>query len=186
MPAGDFAIVAQAIDNHGQIRISEAVNVHIVAASTNIYVDAGPARSAQLSVYGCITTPNTRLTARPSTPSPPPAPANPLTISLIFATLAVATDQATLETNYLNRALLWCETMVTKATVIDTGGKKNWRGIWASPWHSTTNIAYQLEDFLAGMTMLHVSRTVLQDTRLKAVWGMRDGALQFRARPRRQ
>lgn len=84
--------------------------------------------------------------------------------------------EATLDTKYLLYALVWAEAMVTAATITDSNGKKNWGGIWASPY-SATNIAYQLEDIQGATEMARVARIIITDAGLNATYGTRAQAV---------
>lgn len=71
--------------------------------------------------------------------------------------------EATGDTNYLQRALTWGQTMVSAATIIDSNGNKNWSGDWASPY-SGTPIAFQLHDFQGSTELARMARIVLTDS----------------------
>lgn len=80
--------------------------------------------------------------------------------------------EATKDVKYLERALIWAETMVSKATTIDSNGNRNWSGTWASPY-SPTPIAYQLEDLQGSTELARLARIIVTDSSLNSTYGVR-------------
>lgn len=175
-PVGDYAVVAVSTDSDGQVSFSQTVNIHIINATNVVYVDSGPAQTAQLSAYKAYF--DAEYVSEAATFNNHAAAGWGQNVYDMNTVIESTTGmyEGTLETNYLNRALLWIETIISKATIIDIHGKKNWRGIWVSPY-SSTNIAYLLEDMQAATSMMRATRVVLQDTRLRSIWGTRVTAI---------
>jgi hypothetical protein len=74
--------------------------------------------------------------------------------------------EATSDPKYLERALTWAETMVSKATIMDNNGNRNWPGPWLSPY-SATPIAYQLYDLQGSTELARLARIIVMDPLLK-------------------
>lgn len=87
--------------------------------------------------------------------------------------------EATKDTKYLEQALSWAETMVSKATIIDSNGNKNWKGVWQSPY-SPTPISYQLDDLQGSTELARLARIVWTDPNLKVkYWGRAQPVYEF-------
>jgi hypothetical protein len=84
--------------------------------------------------------------------------------------------QATKDPAYIMKALAWAEAMIATATIVDSGGHKNWRGAWASPYASTS-IAYQLDDLIVGQVLARVARDILVDSAVAGTYGNRAHAV---------
>lgn len=80
--------------------------------------------------------------------------------------------EATGDVKYLERALTWAETMISKATIIDSKGNRNWSGVWASPY-SATPIAYQLDDLQGSTELARLAKLILTDATLSSAYGSR-------------
>jgi hypothetical protein len=80
--------------------------------------------------------------------------------------------EATGEAKYLEQALTWAETMVSKAIIIDVNGNRNWSGPWQSP-HTDTPISYLLNDLQGSTELARLVRIVLTDPNLKNQYGDR-------------
>ena len=80
--------------------------------------------------------------------------------------------EATKDPKYVERALAWEETMVSKATIIDTNGNLNWSGPWLSPY-SATPISYQLDDLQGSTELARLAKIILTDPTLKSAYGSR-------------
>lgn len=173
VPAGSYSLVATARDNTGLGTLSPAVNITITPTPPQtVMVDAGPFRTATLSPYK--TEGDLQHTAQSATWDAlvnSGTGANYFNFQYVLDG-TVSMYEATKETNYINRALLWCETMVLKATIFDTNGLRNWSGTWASP-HSSTNIAFQIESFQGASAMARVARVIVSDPDLRAAYGAR-------------
>jgi len=81
--------------------------------------------------------------------------------------------EATGDVKYLERALNWAETMVSKATIIDKNGNRNWAGGWTSNPYTSQAIAYQLDDFQGSTELARLARIILTDPSLEASYGDR-------------
>jgi hypothetical protein len=90
-----------------------------------------------------------------------------------MAMMAEGTRQA----KYIEQALTWAETVVSKATVVDKNGYRNWSGPWASPY-STTPIAYHLNDVNIGVPLSEVARVALGDPAWAISYGSRARAVR--------
>lgn len=176
VPAGDYSMVVEAHDNHGQISTSTAIHIHILSATNTVYVDAGPAKTSQLSVYQPYF--DAEYLAQSNSFKATASAGTGQSLYDIQAVLegTLGMYEATLQTNYLNRVLLWTEAIMAAATITDFQGRKNWRGLWNSGWAST-NIAYVLEETQGATGMLRASKIVLQDLRLRSIWGSRAEAI---------
>ena len=80
--------------------------------------------------------------------------------------------EVTGDNKYLERALAWAETMVSKAVIIDKNGNRNWSGPWDSPY-ADNPISYLLNDFQGTTELARMARIVLTDSKLKAKYGSR-------------
>jgi hypothetical protein len=80
--------------------------------------------------------------------------------------------EATKDPKYLERALTWAETMVSKATIMDNNGNLNWSGPWLSPY-SATPIAYQLFDLQGSTELARLARIIVTDSTLNSTYGIR-------------
>lgn len=74
---------------------------------------------------------------------------------------------ATQDTTYIEICLGWAETWVSKGTITDSSGLKNWSGTWASPY-SATNIAFILEDMQGATPMARTARIIITTPSLSA------------------
>lgn len=177
VPAGSYSLVAKAYDSSGLTTISTAIHITINATPPQpVVVDAGPFPTATLSPYKTyFDTEYVAQSANFNSLAASGTGANYSTLQLVIDG-TISMYEGTRETNYLNRALIWCETMISRATVFDTSGLRNWAGTWASPY-SSTNIAFQIEEFTAGMSMSRAARLVLADPDLRAVFGARATAI---------
>ena len=176
VPAGNYSLVAKVAFGAGQVASSAAISITInPSPPVNIYVDAGPSKQAQLSVYKPYF--DTEYSANAAsfnalaTSTGTSAGEDKYTLQYV---MLGTRDMylATLETNYINRALIWCEQMVNAAIITDSNGNKNWGGPWPSPY-SATPIAYELYDIQGGSGMSSIFRHILTDPDLKAVYGSR-------------
>jgi hypothetical protein len=68
---------------------------------------------------------------------------------------------------YLEQALKWSETIVSKATIVDIHGKRNWKGIWQSPYASVP-ISYLLEEMQVSAELARLARIILSNSALSA------------------
>jgi hypothetical protein len=84
--------------------------------------------------------------------------------------------EATGEAKYLEQALTWAETMVSKAVIIDVNGDRNWSGPWQSP-HTDTPISYLLNDLQGSTELARLARIILTDPNLKIQYGDRAQAI---------
>jgi hypothetical protein len=84
--------------------------------------------------------------------------------------------EATKDPKYLERALAWAETMVSKATIIDSNGNANWSGPWLSPY-SATPIAYELYDLQGSTELARLARIILTNSTLNSIYGTRAQAI---------
>jgi hypothetical protein len=84
--------------------------------------------------------------------------------------------EATGEAKYLEQALTWAETMVSKAVIIDVNGNRNWSGPWQSP-HTDTPISYLLNDLQGSTELARLARIILTDPNLKNQYGGRAQAI---------
>lgn len=80
--------------------------------------------------------------------------------------------EATRDAKYLERALAWAETMVSKAAIMDSNGNRNWSGAWSSRY-SPTPIAHQLQDLQGSTELGRLARISLTDPALKRSYGPR-------------
>jgi len=78
--------------------------------------------------------------------------------------------EATGDLAYLERALKWAETMVSKAAIIDRDGKKNWKGDYV---YGSVSVSYLHHEFVAGMEMLRLARLIITDAGLNGGYGPR-------------
>ena len=78
--------------------------------------------------------------------------------------------EATGEAKYLEQALTWAETMLSKAVIIDVNGNRNWSGPWQSP-HTDTPISYLLNDLQGSTELARLARIILTDPNLKNQYG---------------
>ena len=92
-------------------------------------------------------------------------------------TPTISMFEATGERKYLDRALAWAETMVSKAVIIDRNGNRNWSGSWESPYASTP-ISYQLYDLQGSTELARLARLILTTPSLNATVGDRARALR--------
>jgi hypothetical protein len=76
------------------------------------------------------------------------------------------------EPKYVEQALAWAETIMSKATIVDYKGYRNWTGPWSSPYASVP-IAYQLNDIGIGTALSEVARLVLLDPSWAKTYGTR-------------
>jgi len=88
---------------------------------------------------------------------------------------ALAMYEGTGELKYLEQVLDWAETMVSTATIVDTQGKHNWNGRWASP-HADRPIASMLDELQGSTALARLARLVLSDAMLKQKYGARASA----------
>jgi hypothetical protein len=84
--------------------------------------------------------------------------------------------EGTRHSPYLERALGWAETMVSRATIVDYAGRRNWAGEWASPYASIP-ISYQLEDLQGSVELARLARIILTDGSLRGTYGSRAEAI---------
>lgn len=80
--------------------------------------------------------------------------------------------EATKDIKYLERAITWAETMVSKATIIDSNGNRNWSGEWQSPY-SPSPISYQLWDLQGSTELARLAKIILTDPTLRSTYGPR-------------
>ncbi len=90
---------------------------------------------------------------------------------VLMGTLAMY--EATGDEVYLERALTWMETMITKATIKDKDGYLNWGGPWENSGYTSSSIAYQLEDLQGSTELARLADLVLNDPQLNAKFGAR-------------
>jgi hypothetical protein len=83
--------------------------------------------------------------------------------------------EATKDTKYLERALIWAETMMSKATIIDRNGKRNWAGGQTTP--GPTPVSYQLWDLQGSTELARLARIILTDPTLTSAYGPRATAV---------
>ncbi len=84
----------------------------------------------------------------------------------------VSMFEATGDEKYLERSLLWAETMISKAVIIDKNGNRNWSGPWQSPYADKPT-AYMLGDLQGSTELARMARIILTDPKLKAKYGKR-------------
>jgi len=84
----------------------------------------------------------------------------------------LCTFEATGDVAYLERALSWEETIVSKATILDRDGCRNWPASWKSPY-ADQPISYQLWDFQGTTELSRTARIVLRDPGLRQRYGPR-------------
>jgi pectate lyase len=100
-----------------------------------------------------------------------------------YATLRYALDGlvamafGTREPKYLEQALRWAETIMSKATLVDYKGYRNWTGRWSSAYASAP-IAYHVEDLVIGAALSEAARLVLLDPSWAATYGTRATAIR--------
>lgn len=180
-PAGDYSLVAKVSYPTNAINTSPAILIHILApAPQTVYVDAGPSKTAIQSAYQPYS--DGLYAANAGTFSAYATSTNIVTSGndagdykyKIWWVLGGLRSMyaATLDTNYMGRALTLCEGMVASAVVTDNSGKKNYRGPWASPYSPST-IAFELSEMQGGWGMISIAADVLQTPDLRAVWGSR-------------
>jgi len=80
--------------------------------------------------------------------------------------------EATRDVKYLERALAWAETMVSKAAIMDSNGNRNWSGAGLSPY-ARAPIAHQLHDLQGSTELGRLARISLTDPVLKRRYGSR-------------
>jgi hypothetical protein len=78
--------------------------------------------------------------------------------------------EATADIKYLEQVVNWAENMVSKATIVDTKGNRNWRGIWQSPY-AREGIAFQLEDLQGATALARLCHIIVRDSRLRVAYG---------------
>lgn len=177
VPAGSYSLVATARDNTGLNTISPAVSITITPTPPQtVMVDAGPFRTSTLSPYKAeFDLEHTAQSATWDALVASGTGANYFNFQYVLDG-TVSVYEGTRETNYINRALVWCETMVSKAAIFDTNGQRNWSGTWASPY-SSTNIAFQIESFQGASAMSRCARVIMADPDLRAAYGTRATAV---------
>jgi len=84
----------------------------------------------------------------------------------------VSMFEATGDEKYLERALVWAETMVSKAVIIDKNGNRNWSGPWQCPYTDKPT-TYMLGDLQGSTELARMARIILTDPELKAKYGKR-------------
>jgi hypothetical protein len=89
----------------------------------------------------------------------------------------VAMASGTRDPKYVEQALMWAEAIVSKATIIDHRGYRNWRGPRSSP-HASEPIAYHLNDVGIGAALSEVARLILLDPSWARVYGTRATAIR--------
>jgi hypothetical protein len=82
----------------------------------------------------------------------------------------------TKDETYLARALAWSETMLAKATIVDSNGDRNWSGPWASPY-SATMISYHLDDLQGSAPLARLVKVIKTSPALDALYGARANAI---------
>ncbi len=90
---------------------------------------------------------------------------------ILDATLSMF--EATNDTTYLERALTWAETMISKATIIDVKGDRNWKGTWSTPSIAAVPISYNLHDLQGSTELARLARIIFSSSALKATYGNR-------------
>jgi hypothetical protein len=84
----------------------------------------------------------------------------------------LAMYEGTGDVKYLEQVLEWAETMVSKATIVDSKGRRNWAGIATSPYTSK-KVAQQLEDLQGSTALARLARIILTEPALKQRYGTR-------------
>ena len=84
--------------------------------------------------------------------------------------------EATGDKQYLELRLAWAETMVSRATVIDRFGKRNWPGPWKWP-HSQEPVCYTLCEQQGSTELARLARIILTTPTLRAAYGKRARAI---------
>jgi hypothetical protein len=175
LPPGDWSITAEAVDSDGLTNVSQAISIHVIPIPPNpITVDAGANQIAALSVYQLYA--DTEYTTQSNF-------FNGIFANSDGAALyngafpmdgMISLYEATLQTNYLNQALKWCETIQSRCTLPDVAaGKKNWPGTDVSHKYSSGNIAYLQEELQGAAPVLRACLVTLSDPLTRAVWGTR-------------
>jgi hypothetical protein len=77
----------------------------------------------------------------------------------------------------VEQALLWSETVASKASIVDYKGYRNWAGPWSSPY-ANAPIAYHLNDIGIGTALSEVARLVLLDVSWAQTYGARAAAIR--------
>jgi len=176
-PAGSYALVAKAFDSSGLTTISPAINITIAPTPPqSVFVDAGPFRTATMSAYKNYFDSEYTDNAATFNAIVNAGTGPNMYNAQFFIDGTISMYEGTKDTNYINRALVWSETCVLRANITDSNGKKNWGGVWASPY-TATPIAYQLEEIQGASAMSRVARIVMTDPDLRAVYGTRATAV---------
>ena len=82
--------------------------------------------------------------------------------------------EATGDVTYLERAMAWAETMMSKATIVDGKGYKNWPGPWlGSPFIPTVGIIYTLCNLQGCVELACLCRVIMTNRPLYARYWQR-------------
>jgi hypothetical protein len=84
----------------------------------------------------------------------------------------LAQYEATRDTRYLEQVLVWAESMIASARVVDIHGLRNWSGRWVSQ-HASSPIAHQLDDLQGATALARAARLILTDEILSKNYGHR-------------
>jgi hypothetical protein len=185
LAAGSYQITALATDNDAQSTLSGAINITVnpfippQPPDTNQTVHAGADQTVQLSwyVYQFDQDYATNYAAQCAVDVGSGwGPTYDFFNHFINGHLNMY--MATQDTAYINRVLGWCETMMSKATILDYAGKKNWAGNWnASSTYANTNINSSLEDNEACQAIARCAGMIISTPDLRAVYGSRAQAV---------
>jgi hypothetical protein len=80
--------------------------------------------------------------------------------------------EGTGDPRYLQQVLEWAETMISKARIVDSQGKRNWAGPWVSPYAGSP-IASMLDEFQGSTALARTARLVLTEPELRRTYGAR-------------
>jgi hypothetical protein len=84
----------------------------------------------------------------------------------------LAQYEGTADTKYLEQVLLWADSMIAAAKIIDDRGTRSWSGPWMSPY-GPTPIAYMLDELQGATGLARAARLILTDESLAKQYGDR-------------
>lgn len=173
-PTNNSALVAKVTYGVTNVVSSPAINIIVTPTPPQtVYVDAGSGKTATLSTYrDYVDSEKIASIGQFNNYASSSLGVNKYDLQYIW-TAYRDMYLATLETNYINQALIWAEMAVASATVTDSNGNKNWTGPWTPNPYSATSLSYELYDIQGGSGMSTVVRTILTDPELRAVYGAR-------------
>ena len=88
----------------------------------------------------------------------------------------LAMYEATNDAKYLERALSWAETMVSKATIRDSDGYLHWSGPWSA--FGAKNISYFLHATQGSTELARLARMILTDPALSEKYGVQARSIE--------